>query len=557
MPADKMVIYGSQQDDNGRKWQIGVPLADLTTHTFIVGTTGSGKSTLLGNLAVQTFGLGASTAILEPHGDLCQDVLAALPDNDQARLVYLSLDSSQPPAIPLMTVGLAGGVDVGMNAVLSVIRMAEPASWDQSTRMREVLRHAVRCILDAQGWQASIIALDRFLSNGETAFRERILAGVSEEAAKSRDYCRDELFPALDGQKGGASLRDSVLAAQRRIEVFTTDRRLRRTLALPPLGPRINLGELLTGGRLVLVPANSAELGEKAAALVKMLFMQMVKTAFLSRTDRNLREQAVIIIDEFAAMAGGDEGGSEVAEITNTLLAEARKFGAAMILATQSADQLDPRVKKLVQINTNHKVILLVSEPGEAKTAADILGSDQVNDADIRNLPRFHGYLKAMVNKAPQPACLLEMLAPIKLAGRFEASEALEVVSPQTSTTWKRVRDLAAPAADPLYPERAQEVVNFLRGLGKDDWREAVQDAGAWNKYQAARLFNQPNLVPDRRKRAMMISRCLYGLPWWLREAFYWRTLQAGKGSPGRPKLEEVASEANLLSETAAIDPWG
>jgi len=35
--------------------------------------------------------------------------------------------------------------------------------------------------------------------------------------------------------------------------------------------------------------------------------------------------------------------------------------------------------------------------------------------------------------------------------------------------------------------------------------------------------------------RAKKISRCLYGLPWWLREAFYWRTFNAGKRSPGRP----------------------
>ena len=167
-----MILLGTSIDETGREWPIGIPMQDLTTHTFMFGTTGSGKSTALRNMAIQTFALGASTAILEPHGDLCLDVLSALPNNALSKVVYLAMDSTQPPSIPLMTSGLGSGIDVGVSSVMSVLRMAEPAAWRQATQMREVLRHSIRVILDAQRWNASLLSLDRFLTPGEEAFQE-------------------------------------------------------------------------------------------------------------------------------------------------------------------------------------------------------------------------------------------------------------------------------------------------------------------------------------------------------------------------------------------------
>ena len=532
--TDKMIILGTAIDENGGEHKIGLPLKDLTTHGFMFGTTGSGKSTALLNLALQTFDLNASTAILEPHGDLCLDALKAIPDNALDRVVYLAFDGPQLPSIPLMTLGLNGGVDVAVGAAMSVMRMAEPGSWDQSTRMREVLRHSCRVILDALGWQASILALDRFLTAKESQFRERILARVSDENSRSKDFCQFEVAAALDGEKkGGAGMRESILGAQRRVEIFVTDRRFRRSLALPALGPRISIPQMLAGNKMLLLPVNKAELGGKVSGLVSMLFMQMVQTAFLSRTDRNQRNQAVVIIDEFAAMAGAESGGSEVAEITNVLLAEARKFGASIMLATQSAEQLGPDVRKKVAINTNLKIILLVSDPDEARQAATILGSDLVNETDIRAVPRFHGYVRAMVHKSPKPPALLKMLPPV----RFDEEPSYYTIPdrPDVSSEWNTIRELARDAYDPDASVDNVPVIQRLRQMDDDTWAQVVRDAMAWNRYQAGRLLARPDLIPDRVERAKKISRSLYGLPWWLREAHYWREKTQGKRK-GRPR---------------------
>ncbi len=546
-----MIILGHNLDDDGNTITAGIPLEDWKTHALMVGTTGSGKSTALTNIAIQFFGLGVSTCIVEPHGDLCLDTLAAIPDNALGQVVYLALDSRQPPAIPLMTLGLAGGLDVGTSVVMSVIRAAEPQAWDASTRMREVLRHSIRVLLEALGRQASLVGLDRFLSKGEDAFRERVLGRASEEVGRSKEYCGSDLFPALREEKGTANMQESVRAARRRLEIFTNDKRLRRTLAVPPLGPRINLAHMLTGGRLVLVPVNAAEMGGKAAPLVSMLVMQMVKTAFMGRTDRTQRQQAAVIIDEFAALASG-----EVADIVDTLLREARKFGASQILATQSINQLDSETKKNVQINTNHKIVLLVSDADEAREAANVLGSDQIKALDIRNMPRYHGYVRAMAHKEPQPPCLLQMLPPKKLAPLPHLPPPPEPVYPDLSEAWEAVRRLAKGLGNPHDLRAAQPVVQYLRAMDTATWERVVADAMVFNQYHAARLLADPAREPDKVKRALKVSRCIYGLPWWLREAHYWRTLHEGKRAEGRPKKAAApdASAAETAQETDDFD---
>ncbi|RLD04605.1 MAG: hypothetical protein DRI56_10945, partial [Chloroflexota bacterium] len=94
---------------------------------------------------------------------------------------------------------------------------------------------------------------------------------------------------------------------------------------------------------------------------------------------------------------------------------------------------------------------------------------------------------------------------------------------------------LAQTAIDPDDLNGARRVVSFLRELDQDTWDQVVEDAQSYNRYQAGRLLADPGLRPDKVERAMTISRCLYGLPWWLREAHYWRVLR-GRKKAGRPK---------------------
>src|SRR5215813_10315788 len=57
----------------------GLSIADRRRHVHIIGQTGSGKSTLLRNLIVQDIEAGRGLMLLDPHGDLADELLDYIP----------------------------------------------------------------------------------------------------------------------------------------------------------------------------------------------------------------------------------------------------------------------------------------------------------------------------------------------------------------------------------------------------------------------------------------------------------------------------------------------
>jgi DNA helicase HerA-like ATPase len=80
---------------------VGLPVADLTSHVHITGTTNSGKSGLLAHLAVSLIERGEGVTLIDPHGDAARLVLAHLVNRgvyDDARayerITYLDLPAA-------------------------------------------------------------------------------------------------------------------------------------------------------------------------------------------------------------------------------------------------------------------------------------------------------------------------------------------------------------------------------------------------------------------------------------------------------------------------------
>src|SRR5437899_1872292 len=72
----------------GQRRRFGIKRADCRAHMYIIGKTGTGKSTLIANLARQDALHGEGFALLDPHGDLVEQVLKLVPEEWQRDLIY-------------------------------------------------------------------------------------------------------------------------------------------------------------------------------------------------------------------------------------------------------------------------------------------------------------------------------------------------------------------------------------------------------------------------------------------------------------------------------------
>lgn len=75
---------------HGRCRRVGIAQADRLGHMWVLGKTGVGKSTFLLNLIHADLQAGRGLMVLDPHGDLVEDILALVPAERLRDTVYFN-----------------------------------------------------------------------------------------------------------------------------------------------------------------------------------------------------------------------------------------------------------------------------------------------------------------------------------------------------------------------------------------------------------------------------------------------------------------------------------
>jgi hypothetical protein len=149
-------------------------------HLYVVGQTGTGKSTLLLNLIRQDLMAGEGLALLDPHGDLAEDVLEHIPKSRTRDLVYINpadierpigfnpLASVPPDLRPIVADGVAA------------FRHVWPDSW--GPRLDYILINAVRTLLDVPG--GTLLMLPRLSSTSISGRSSSMSMSVTLSSAR-------------------------------------------------------------------------------------------------------------------------------------------------------------------------------------------------------------------------------------------------------------------------------------------------------------------------------------------------------------------------------------
>jgi Helicase HerA, central domain len=161
-------------------------------HLYVVGQTGTGKSTLLLNLIAKDLTAGEGLALLDPHGDLAEAVLAHVPRARTNDLVYLNPADIERPIGFNPLAGVPPDLKpIVADGVVSAFRHVWPDSW--GPRLDYILTNAVRALLDVPG--ATLLMLPRLLIN--EAFRVQLVGQhVGDPLVRS-------FWPIFDSCEGG------------------------------------------------------------------------------------------------------------------------------------------------------------------------------------------------------------------------------------------------------------------------------------------------------------------------------------------------------------------
>lgn len=217
---NELALIGRTTFRNERRL-FGIKQADRRHHLYVIGKTGTGKSTLIETLIRQDVAAGHGLALLDPHGDLVERVLAKAQAERPGDVIHFNVpDSGQPLGFnPLERVPPAKR-SLAASGVLEVFKKLWADSW--GPRLEHILRNALLALFEQP--EATLADVLRLLD--DKSFRHDAAARLANAQVRGfwlREY---EQYPARFRA-------EAIAPIQNKVGAFLTDPRLSRILTQP------------------------------------------------------------------------------------------------------------------------------------------------------------------------------------------------------------------------------------------------------------------------------------------------------------------------------------
>lgn len=311
--------------------------AQRATHTHVIGQTGTGKSKTLESWVMQDVMAGHGLAVLDPHGDLYNNLvfrmgLVCQQHPELAQRVVL-MDPSDPvwtvgfnPLEPIKNIELERLAGFLTDVIIKIWKL----DTSSMPRMLRLITYSFQALAEAG---KSLVDLPRFLN--DAPWRDALLART--QYREVADYFLYE-FPRKD-----SAVHQWITPVLNKIGPLIFDPDVRLMLGTKST---INFRRILDDKLILLVNLSKGILGEGSSALLGAFIVAHLQQAALSRADTRKREMFFLYLDEFQ---------NYTTDNIKDILSESRKYGLSLTLAHQYLDQLAPDLRGAV-LNTTGTV---------------------------------------------------------------------------------------------------------------------------------------------------------------------------------------------------------
>jgi len=301
---------------------------DRGRHHYIIGKSWGGKSVLIGYLARQDLWNGEGIGVIDPHGDLIEDILAFTPkERAKDMVIFDPSDYERPMGMNMLEVI---STDPDLRAIEKDRAALDATSifikiFDEEVfgpRIQHYFRNGALTLMDDEedGWTLidvpRLFVDEAFMKYKVSKIKNPVVKAFWEhEYAQTGDREKQEMIPYFSAKFGP----------------FITNTTIRNIIGQPKSA--FNIREIMDNKRCLLVNLSKGKIGELNAQLLGLIFVSKVNMAAMSRADmpEEDRKDFYFYVDEFQNFA------------TDTfwdILSEARKYKLSLIMAHQYIAQI-------------------------------------------------------------------------------------------------------------------------------------------------------------------------------------------------------------------------
>lgn len=452
-------------EHQGMSQPVFIDAEDRMRHCFIMGQTGTGKSTLLETMTLQDIRAGQGLAIIDPHGEMVDDILAKIP-RERAKDVILFdlLDRERPIGFNIIEWRTIEERDLIIDELYRTLDHVYDMRQTGGPMFEQHFRNMLKLLMGdkpRKGYVPTVLDFIRCYLDED--FRHWLMKTMSDQQVL--DFVRE-----MEAARGEACMQNMSPYVTSKFSRFVNDTTLRRIIGQGR--SQIDFDEVMNSGRILLVKLGKGRFGSQVSALLANMFVARFKFAAMRRGEmaKESRRDFYLYVDEAHNLPQDN---------FTELLSEARKYRLGLVLATQYCSQLGDVSGRtgndlLAAIFGNvGTTILFRTGATDAERLARGL-TPYFDQLDILGLPNFHGYTRMNLNreaiapfsfrterdKSPEDAELGEY---IRALSQLKYGRDVKIVDAEIRRR-TNVKQLEASGSGPSGPASSQDAADVQAG---------------------------------------------------------------------------------------------
>ena len=388
MPAEGLLLGINEY--RGIETEVRLKREDRRRHLYIIGMTGTGKTFLQNNLIIQDIINGEGVCVVDPHGDLVEEILNYIPKERAEDVIYFNpADTERPMGLNMLEFYNPEQKTFVINEMMNIFDKLYDLKTTGGPIFEQYMRNAMLLIMEDPDSGNTLMEIPKVLSDEE--FRKFKLSKTKTAVVKD--------FWTKEAEKAGgeAALANVVPYITSKLTSFIANDIMRPIIAQQKSA--FNFRQAMDEKKIILVNLTKGKLGDINANLLGMVVIGKILMAALSRVDvpENKRSDFYLNIDEFQNF---------LTESISIILSEARKYRLCLTIAHQFIGQLvkgnDTKIKDAVFGNVGTKIAFRIGVDDAEVMAKEF--APVFNEYDVMNVPRYSAFIKILIDNAnPAP----------------------------------------------------------------------------------------------------------------------------------------------------------
>jgi hypothetical protein len=324
---DQPIYFGQRDTWGGEPVLFDVGYTDRRYHVYIIGKTGVGKTTLIRNLLIQHIAAGHGVGLIDPHGDLADELLNHIPPWRADHLVYFNPgDLDYPIGLNLLANVPPDERHLVASGIISAFKSIWRDSW--GPRLEYILYNALAALLECPN--TTLLGVNRLLTDPD--YRRWVVNQVSDPFVRA--FWAEE-YESYDPR----FQREAIAPIQNKLGQFLLNPVIRNILG--QVRNRISFPFMMDNQRIFIANLSKGALGHDKASLLGCLLTSQFQIAAMQRVRQpeNERKEFYLFIDEFQNFT---------TDAFTSILSEARKYRLCLTLSHQYIEQLPVPTRQAV-----------------------------------------------------------------------------------------------------------------------------------------------------------------------------------------------------------------